>query len=275
MQSREKAAAGSDTLKVLVAGNTRYVTHKWLEQAFPSGQVVVLGDRRIGSDKRISVVSLPREQEVKALDKLFETYAFDRVVWFSPQLTPGQGSFAAMSFYQKLLNCCNPRTQVLCLEGRAVQPEGKLDIFSELSARLCEGAQAQAQRVLLPWLYDASAEGDFLSSAFATMQNAEPYYWSVQSSSPICFLAMDDLAELVRRLFENWRLHDGMLVVPDCFGLTMGQLSAQVHALWPKAPEPAFSPNTLARTACPDDVLRRTSATSISSRRTRGSASAA
>ena len=188
MQSHEGAAMEGDKLEVLVAGNTRYVTRKWLEQTFPSGHVVVLGDRRIGSDKRISVVSLSREQEVKALDKLFETYAFDRVVWFSPQLTPGQGSFAAMSFFQKLLNCCNPRTQVLCLEGRAVQPEGKLDAYSELSERLCKDAEPQVQRVLLPWLYDASAEGDFLSGAFADLSDLKRAEFSREPAFAIFLL---------------------------------------------------------------------------------------
>lgn len=248
---------GNGNLKILLAGNTRYVTREWIEQAFPAGHVVVLGDRRIGLDKRISVVSLLPKQEIKALDKLFETYSFDQVVWFSPQLTPGGGSFEALGFLQTLLNCCCERTRVLCLEGRAVQPEGKAGIFPELCARLCETSAAQVQRVMLPWLYDAAAKGDFFASAFQAMQDKEPYYWAVGSDSPVCFLAMDDLAELVRRLFENWRVHDGALVAPDCFGVTMGQLAKQVHALWPDAPAPAFAKNRLEAVDCREDVLRR------------------
>lgn len=257
MQLHEEAAVGDDDVKVLLAGNTRYVTREWIEQAFPDGQVVVLGDRPVGLSKRISVVSLLPEQQVKALDKLFETYAFGRVVWFSPQLTPGESSFEAAGFLQSLLNCCGKGTQVLCLEGRAVQPDGKIDFFSEICAKLCDGAAAQVQRVLLPWLYDAAAKGDFLARAFQAMQDKEPYFWAVSSDSPVCFLAMDDLAELVRRLFENWRVYGAALAVPDCFGLTMGQLSERVHALWPDAPQPAFSQIRLKAADCRADVLRR------------------
>ena len=240
-----------------MAGNTRYVTRKWIEQAFPSGRVVVLGDRHIGLSKRISVVSLLPEQEVKALDKLFETYSFDWVVWFSPQLTPAESSFESVGSLEKLLNCCEAGTRVLCLEARAVQPDGKIDVFSELCGKLCDCAQAQVQRVMLPWLYDAAAKGDFLARAFQALEAREPYFWAVRSDCPVCFLAMDDLAELVKRLFENWRVHGNALVVPDRFGLTMGQISEQVHALWPDAPAPAFSQNHLEPIDCREDVLRR------------------
>lgn len=48
-----------------------------------------------------------------------------------------------------------------------------------------------------------------------------------------------------------------MLAVPDCFGLTMGQLSERVHALWPDAPQSAFSQSRLEAADCRADVLRR------------------
>ena len=70
-------------MEILLTGNTGYLTEEFIGQAFPEGNIRILGNTVLKSrkKKRITVLRFPRSRQ--ELREIFETYAFDRVVYFS------------------------------------------------------------------------------------------------------------------------------------------------------------------------------------------------
>ena len=224
-------------MEVLLAGNTRYITAEFVKHAFPDCHVVVLGAPRLRSSRGAGLLSLPG-QEAEGLRELLQNDAFDRVVWFGDSLTPGAGSLGALEKLRVLLQGCAADTRMVVLSAPPLYRDG---LLADTEAALCRDTAAQLVQVTVPWLADAAAEGDLLGAAFAAQQAGQSFLWPGSPETPVCFLAAEDLAELLYRLFENWQLYPEPLTVPDCFGLTMGTLAERVQALWPDAPAPEFS----------------------------------
>ena len=242
-------------MEVLLAGNTRYITKEWIEQTFPSCHVVVLGCECLRTNRSAGIVVVKQKLSTDALQNIFEAYTFDRVVWFSSQLTPGGGSFEELDLVHTLFRYCDAEMKVLYLRGLSMREDDA--IWEEPCERLCERCKAQVQQVILPWLYDASVHGDLLENAFEVLSKHDSFVWPMERNSKVCFLAMDDLSKLIYRMFENWTLSGTPLVVPDCFGLTMEQLAVEVNKLWSGTQEPLYGDNQPQTLPDTDMVLRK------------------
>ena len=94
-------------MEVLLTGNTMFLTKEWIEEAFPDDHVLATHRKDdMLSDTRIKSVILDSRQ---LLDRLYTTYDFDRIVYFSEYLLPhnnpegeldrpGEGSGADLLF---------------------------------------------------------------------------------------------------------------------------------------------------------------------------------
>ena len=74
-------------MEVLLAGNTGYVTETFIEESFPECDVVVLGNEMLKSNRKKNILSRPFIKDEKELKEIFETYEFERIVYFSNYLT--------------------------------------------------------------------------------------------------------------------------------------------------------------------------------------------
>ena len=74
-------------MEVLLAGNTGYVTETFIEESFPECDVVVLGNEMLKSNRKKNILSCPFIKDEKELKEIFETYEFERIVYFSNYLT--------------------------------------------------------------------------------------------------------------------------------------------------------------------------------------------
>ena len=74
-------------MKVLLAGNTGYVTEEFVEEAFPEWQVMVLGNKMLKTVRRRNLISRPFPRTELELGDIFRTYEFEAVVYFSNYLT--------------------------------------------------------------------------------------------------------------------------------------------------------------------------------------------
>lgn len=73
-------------MEVLLTGNTMFLTKEWIEEAFPDDHVLTTHRKDdMLSDTRIKSVILDSRQ---LLDRLYTTYDFDRIVYFSEYLLP-------------------------------------------------------------------------------------------------------------------------------------------------------------------------------------------
>ena len=72
-------------VEILLTGNTALVTQHWITTACPQGHVLRTTRPDEKADNRSRNVVLDNKQR---LEQLVDTYAFDRIVYFSDYLTP-------------------------------------------------------------------------------------------------------------------------------------------------------------------------------------------
>lgn len=228
-------------MEVLVVGNTAYVDDDFCAKAFPGdhGKVVAAAEsRRDGSSPHASWNEL--------LQHLEQAYEFDRVVYLSNFLTPHTDIMGDIELLRSVFRACmGRRVQLLYVAGPA-GAEGASDaagrtgkgIIARAANDLCrhyaahEGVQAKILRV--PFLYTASTALDdpFLVPLFdacltgsVALQGAEV--------APFPLLCAEELAVLVRRIFDSWDASFETLDVADTFHHTSGEVGEALKALFP------------------------------------------
>ena len=113
-------------MKVLLVGNTGYVTEEFVEEAFPECQVMVLGNKMIKTVRRRELISRPFPRTELELGDIFRTYEFEAVVYFSNYLTLHGELEGEAENLRKILQYCRKGVQshFLYVTG----PEGMYDV---------------------------------------------------------------------------------------------------------------------------------------------------
>ena len=58
--SDENCAKGRGVMRVLLVGNTGYITERFMEEAFPECQVLILGDAQVRTNRKKGIVDTGR-----------------------------------------------------------------------------------------------------------------------------------------------------------------------------------------------------------------------
>ena len=113
-------------MKVLLTGNTGYVTMEFIEEAFPECQVMVLGNKILKTVRRKGIISSPFPESEKELGDIFRTYEFEAVVYFSNYLTFHGALEGEAENLRKILQYCRKgqESHFLYVTG----PEGMFDV---------------------------------------------------------------------------------------------------------------------------------------------------
>ena len=113
-------------MKVLLAGNTGYVTEEFVEEAFPECQVMVLGNKMLKTVRRRELISRPFPRTELEFGDIFRTYEFEAVVYFSNYLTLHGELEGEAENLRKILQYCRKGVQshFLYVTG----PEGMYDV---------------------------------------------------------------------------------------------------------------------------------------------------
>ncbi len=93
-------------MEVLLAGNTGYVTETFIEESFPECDVVVLGNEMLKSNRKKNILSRPFIKDEKELKEIFETYEFERIVYFSNYLTMHGRMTGELEQLRQILQLC-------------------------------------------------------------------------------------------------------------------------------------------------------------------------
>ena len=106
-------------MEVLLAGNTGYVTETFIEESFPECDVVVLGNEMLKSNRKKNILSRPFIKDEKELKEIFETYEFERIVYFSNYLTMHGRMTGELEQLRQILQLCkkNKEIRMLYLTG--------------------------------------------------------------------------------------------------------------------------------------------------------------
>lgn len=228
-------------MEVLVVGNTAYVDDDFCAKAFPGDHVKVVAAAESRRDE-----SSPHASWNELLQHLEQAYEFDRVVYLSNFLTPHTDTVGDIELLRSVFRACmGRRVQLLYVAGPA-GAEGASDaagrtgkgIIARAANDLCrhyaahEGVQAKILRA--PFLYTASSALDdpFLVPLFdacltgsVALQGAE--------DAPFPLLCAEELAVLVRRIFDSWDASFETLDVADTFHHTSGEVGEALKALFP------------------------------------------
>lgn len=228
-------------MEVLVVGNTAYVDDDFCAKAFPGDHVQVVAAAEARRDE-----SSPHASWKELLQHLDQAYEFDRVVYLSNYLTPHTDTVGDIETLRSVFRACaGRRVQLLYVAGPA-GAEGAADaagrtgkgIIARAANDLCryyaarEGVQTKILRV--PFLYTASAalEDPFLAPLFdACLTGSVALQGAQDAAFPL--LCAEELAVLVRRIFDSWDGNFETLDVADTFHHASGEVGEALRALFP------------------------------------------
>ena len=228
-------------MEVLVVGNTAYVDDDFCAKAFPGDHVKVVAAAEARRDE-----SSPYASWNELLQHLEQAYEFDRVVYLSNYLTPHTDTMGDIELLRSVFRACmGRRVQLLYVAGPAGAEDaadaagrtGK-GIIARAANDLCrhyavrEGVQAKILRV--PFLYTASTvlKDPFFAPLFdACLTGSVALQGSEDAAFPL--LCAEELAVLVRRIFDSWDASFETLDVADTFHHTSGEVGEALKALFP------------------------------------------
>lgn len=225
------------TKRILLVGNTGYVTEQFIENTFENNNIIIAGETHLKSKGKIKVYNGKR----LPYEKIFETYDFDVVIFFARELT-----------YRSHKEPDTEKLREILGLTAKYQKEAKLIYFSSLDGaysnkkdksvitlskeNLCEfytkhyGVDTKIVRI--PHLYSGRLEGDFLYNVFEEMANGSVNLKEIEGASAY-FVSMQDISLLVSRFLENWQTGTGTLNVSDEFGITFGDITNKLCTYQP------------------------------------------
>ena len=216
--------------RVLCIGNTQYLTREFIETAFSTSKVTVVGNTELDTNTKIKLFKIKKP----SVQAVFDTYDFDAVVYFSGELTYDSTEKSDSEEFREVLECAsekNPDMRVLYLASldSSLTPQTDKAVLSAAKERLCEyyakEKSLDIKTVQIPYLYSGVDKRDFLYRIFERMHDGETVELAESATSRMYFLSMCDLAELVARIMDNWNSGSGIMTVNDDFGLTFDDLA--------------------------------------------------
>ena len=248
-------------MEILLTGNTCFVTKAWVEMAFPADHVLITCGRGQPHPPKLRAITLDSKERI---GQLVDSYEFDRIVYFSEYLTPHSEQEGELDRLRRVLQANRDReSQLLYLAGpeAVLTPAIGKTVVAQAAEALCrhyaETSKVQIKVLHLPYLYGCDGTGApaGIAGLLTRMRDGELHF-DEQALAPVSALCMEDLSELVLRVFDNWTPEWESLTAPVVFALNCEQLGEAWKALHPGLK--VTYGTDLIRTYPPDDgVLRR------------------
>ena len=228
-------------MRTLLVGNTGYITNKFVEEAFPESLVMVMGDTSIRKNRKKNLFVRPFVKNEKELKDIFSTYDFEQIIYFSNYLTFHGETRGEAEMLRKILQLCRGKRnmRIVYLTG----PErlydvttGKTLLVSEMENLSREYAKLYKTTVKIirsPYLYSEQYEKDFLNTVFREISAQQKITFQEDESQRMFFLSMQDLAELMYKIFDNWDEDEEILNIADGFDHCFKDLGDKLTELCP------------------------------------------
>ena len=228
-------------MRTLLVGNTGYITNKFVEEAFPESLVMVMGDTSIRKNRKKNLFVRPFVKNEKELKDIFSTYDFEQIIYFSNYLTFHGETRGEAEMLRKILQLCrgkrNMRIVYLTGPERLYDvPTGKTLLVSEMENLSREYAKLYKTTVKIirsPYLYSEQYEKDFLNTVFREISAEQKITFQEDESQRMFFLSMQDLAELMYKIFDNWDEDEEILNIADGFDHCFKDLGDKLTELCP------------------------------------------
>lgn len=228
-------------MRTLLVGNTGYITNKFVEEAFPESLVMVMGDTNIRKNRKKNLFVCPFVKNEKELEDIFSTYDFEQIIYFSNYLTFHGETRGEAEILRKILQLCrgkrNMRIVYLTGPERLYDvPTGKTLLVSEMENLCREYAKLYKTTVKIirsPYLYSEQYEKDFLNTVFREISAEQKITFQEDESQRMFFMSMQDLAELMYKIFDNWDEDEEILNIADGFDHCFKDLGDKLTELCP------------------------------------------
>ena len=228
-------------MRTLLVGNTGYITNKFVEEAFPESLVMVMGDTSIRKNRKTNLFVRPFVKNEKELEDIFSTYDFEQIIYFSNYLTFHGETRGEAEMLRKILQLCrgkrNMRIVYLTGPERLYDvPTGKTLLVSEMENLCREYAKLYKTTVKIirsPYLYSEQYEKDFLNTVFREISTEQKITFQEDESQRMFFMSMQDLAELMYKIFDNWDEDEEILNIADGFDHCFKDLGDKLTELCP------------------------------------------
>ena len=228
-------------MRTLLVGNTGYITNRFVEEAFPESLVMVMGDTSIRKNRKKNLFVRPFVKNEKELKDIFSTYDFEQIIYFSNYLTFHGETRGEAEILRKILQLCrgkrNMRIVYLTGPERLYDvPTGKTLLVSEMENLCREYAKLYKTTVKIirsPYLYSEQYEKDFLNTVFREISAEQKITFQEDESQRMFFLSMQDLAELMYKIFDNWDEKEEILNIADVFDHCFKDLGDKLTELCP------------------------------------------
>lgn len=233
-------------MEVLLVGNTDFITKQWIQHAFPRDHVVIAErEGTVDGNDRLRIVNM---SDANTLAETLTTYEFDRIVFFSENLTPRSDRDGDLGTLRRFLHAIrNRQTQMLMVSGPESEftyPENadvrdtSKSLMSRASEELClyyaRTYRLEAKIIRSPYLYASDRNGvtAYFNHLFEQAESGTLSFCE-QKNQQTCFLCADDLAELIYRMFDDWTAESEIFHVPNVFNFTYGDLADVISAAFP------------------------------------------
>ncbi|MBE6564476.1 MAG: HD domain-containing protein [Ruminococcaceae bacterium] len=224
--------------RVLLIGNTEYLTEEFVNTTFPQSKVMVVGNTDLRGSDRIKLFRV-RKPSVKSI---LETYEFDLIVFFSAGLkfqSTDQNDAEELREVLQFSAELQKGIKILYLSPLDSSFSERTDkaIMASANEKLCEfyakRYSLDIKTVQIPYLYSATYKNDFLYRVFEQIYSGKTVCIPESSTAKMHFLSLPDLSDLLIRIVDNWKAGSGVLSVGDEFHLTFSDFAERLETIAP------------------------------------------
>lgn len=167
-------------------------------------------------------------KDVRDAQRLFNNFEFDQMVYFSQSVAPFRAIDGGdVQDLVTALSACQENTRVIYVTCSVQTEDYAQSIIRGAAEEACRRATHTGgiNTVITPWLYSIEALQPSLTAYF------EPGKRKLFCSAkqPVSFLAAEDLAALLYRMFEDWEPSLEPWFVPHAFRCAMAQLETTIQ----------------------------------------------
>lgn len=136
-------------MRVLLVGNTGYITKEFVQEAFPESEVFIMGNSLLKTERKKHLIVRPFPERDEELEDIFRTYDFELMVYFSNYITFHGTMEGEAEKLRKVLSYCkrSKEIHVIYLTGRRrgmqLRPERH---FLSVEPRICVVSMGKCTR---------------------------------------------------------------------------------------------------------------------------------
>lgn len=225
-------------MDVLLAGNTEYITEAFLEQVFTESQIVIAGETKFNTNHGKNRIVLKGKEKLARLEEALGFYSFECIVYFSYFLTKWENREGEMETLELLLNHCRENREAKLVYITAEEGQrGRMDLLSGSAACFCvdyaKQERVSVKLIRVPALYSEEWLGEDLFQMFEAACEKRVWHIDAGPERRLCFLSLEDLGELLYRVFDSW--NEGIMVyqVPHDLEISLEELTGAMKLLEP------------------------------------------